>query len=104
MTEAAITEPAAGRSTVESMSRAWSTAGTLSPTISIRVATPKSISARLLPRNAKDGPRVRRPARESPPTRRRGSQARRPAQAAKPMARLIDETTSAQATVSTDRD
>jgi hypothetical protein len=105
MTEAARSVPAAGRSTVDSMSRVWSTAGTLSPTISMRVATPNRISARLVERKEKDGPRVMKPPRASAPASSSGSQARRPAQAASPTAMPSDETTSPQATVSiTDRD
>jgi hypothetical protein len=86
-TEAASRAPAAGRSGVPIASRAWSTAGILSPTSSIAVATPNRTSAFVDARNWNDGPTSRTPRRANPPARRSGSHARSPADAARAMAR-----------------
>ena len=85
-TEAARSAPAAGRSGVPITSSAWSTAGILSPTSSMAVATPNSTRALFEARNWKDGPRSRTPSRASPEARSSGSHARSPAEAARAMA------------------
>jgi hypothetical protein len=100
MTDAASSEPAAGRRTVDRASRAWSTAGILSPTISTSVATAKSSSARLEAMNRKDGPSSITPPRARAPARSRGSQARSPAQAARPIPSATEGTISVKVAAS----
>ena len=97
ITDAARSAPTAGRRTVDSASRAWSTAGNLSPTISTSVATPKRTRARLEAMNWNDAPSSMKPPRASAPARSKGSQARSPAQAARPMPRATEGTSSVQA-------
>ena len=97
-TEAASSDPAAGRSTVDRLSSVWSTAGILSPRISITVATPNRISALLLEMKSNEAPSSMTPQRARPPARSRGSQARIPAQAARPMPMARDGTIVVQST------